>query len=396
MEFNGEESGPGGGFQGAALECLEFIKKIPSKKEQDISFLIQLIVPGKGKNRLFAGLSGLLKTACQENPAIQAQVMEVDTWETEETLVEKLVENAGIPEARHIRYQGSTRSIAFLKEMEPGDLEGREKGVAGKAGLPWKDNGVYLITGGAGGLGLIFAREIAEKVGNPVLVLIGRSRLTPEKQAAVGALEGLGASVEYRRVDVGQEHEVHALIQGVEERFGPLSGIIHGAGVIRDNYIAAKTAEEFKAVLSPKVAGTVILDQATQDVNLDFFILFSSGAGAFGNPGQGDYAAANAFMDAYALYRGELVASGKRHGRTLSINWPLWKAGGMQVDQATETLFHLVTGMVPMETESGIRAFYRGFASRGRSGDCDGGWAGTDKAQTAGQGGDEAGAGILG
>ncbi|MCP4023726.1 MAG: KR domain-containing protein, partial [Desulfobacteraceae bacterium] len=121
-------------------------------------------------------------------------------------------------------------------------------------------------------------------------------------------------------------------------------------------FIPKKSREEFTRVLAPKVIGTVNLDQATCDLELDFFILFSSGAGALGNPGQADYAAANAFMDAYTGYRNQLSTTGKRHGVALSINWPLWKDGGMQVGRAFERIIKDKTGMKPMETAAGIKA----------------------------------------
>ena len=115
-----------------------------------------------------------------------------------------------------------------------------------------------------------------------------------------------------------------------------MNGIIHSAGIIQDNFIVKKTIEELESVLSPKVSGIVNLDEATKDLHLDFFICFSSVSGVLGNTGQADYAAANAFMDVYAKYRNTLVVSGRRYGQTLSINWPLWKEGGMHIDQETE------------------------------------------------------------
>ena len=117
-------------------------------------------------------------------------------------------------------------------------------------------------------------------------------------------------------------------------------------------------------MLAPKVTGLVNLDAASKDLKLDFFICFSSIAGSMGSPGQADYSAANAFMDAYAEYRNSLVALKQRHGQTLAINWPLWKEGGMQVDQAIEKVTKQNTGMIPLETRTGIRVLYQSLASR--------------------------------
>ncbi|MCP4628837.1 MAG: KR domain-containing protein, partial [bacterium] len=136
----------------------------------------------------------------------------------------------------------------------------------------------------------------------------------------------------------------------------------HAAGIIRDNFIIKKTKEEFEKVLAPKVAGLTNIDEASKNLRLDFFVMFSSFAGAMGNTGQADYACANAFMDAYAEYRNDLVKAKKRKGKTLSINWPLWKEGGMQVDEATEKLMRQRSGMVPMQTETGFRALYHGIS----------------------------------
>ncbi|MCP4266687.1 MAG: KR domain-containing protein, partial [Candidatus Brocadiaceae bacterium] len=124
-----------------------------------------------------------------------------------------------------------------------------------------------------------------------------------------------------------------------------------------------KRAEEFRQVLLPKVAGTANLDKATRGIALDFFVLFSSGAGAMGNFGQADYATANAFMDWFAAYRNQLVSSRERQGQTLSINWPLWRDGGMGVDQASEEMMKQSSGMIAMQTETGIRAFYQSLNS---------------------------------
>jgi len=110
------------------------------------------------------------------------------------------------------------------------------------------------------------------------------------------------------------------------------------------------------------VLGTYNLDQASRDVRLDFFVLFSSIAGALGNVGQADYAAANGFMDQFAGYRNRQVKRGERHGLTRSINWGLWQAGGMKVDAATQELMEQRTGMRAMQTATGLKAFYRSLA----------------------------------
>jgi amino acid adenylation domain-containing protein len=319
--------------------------------------LIQVVVPIKEEQQLFSGLSGLLKTAQLENPNLIGQLVEVEPGEDSKGILEKLEENSRCPGDAHIRYQDGKRRVAGWT-----DNIGLISPI-GPMAVPWKDHGIYLITGGLGSLGLLFAKEIAQQVKDTTLILIGRSPLGEDRQAKLKELQALGARAQYRQVDVTQKQAVTNLIRSIREDFGSLNGIIHCAGVIRDNFILKKTKDELQEVLAPKVPGLVHLDQASKELNLDLFILFSSLAGAVGNPGQADYSTANAFMDAYAGYRNALVTSKKRHGQTLSINWPLWKEGGMHVDEETEKMLKQSMGMMAMQTPNGIRALYRGLAS---------------------------------
>ncbi len=337
-------------FQAYTTKAFEEIQTILKQKTKD-KVLLQIVVFSQGEQRLFSGLSGLLKTAQLENPRLTGQLIEVEPGEAAAGLAEKLKENSQSLVGSHICYQDDKRYVASWREMEPSPEEVR---------IPWKDRGIYLITGGTGGLGRLFAREIAQQVKNATLILTGRSPLTNGKQAQLEELEALGACAVYRQTDVTQKQAVTDLITGIREEFGDLHGIIHSAGMIQDGFIIKKTSDELQAVLAPKVSGLVNLDQATKELALDFFILFSSVTGAFGNPGQCDYAAANAFMDAYATYRTTLVASGQRQGQTLSVNWPLWKDGGMRVDAETEKVMWQNTGLVAMQTQVGIRALYQG------------------------------------
>src|SRR5262249_3095213 len=133
--------------------------------------------------------------------------------------------------------------------------------------------------------------------------------------------------IDYQQVDVTDGPAVHDLIQRVLEQYGHLNGIIHAAGVLRDSLLLNKTPEEVQAVLAPKVVGLEHLDEASSEVPLDFFVLCSSLSAVTGNVGQADYAAANAYLDAFAHVRAAQVLAGERQGATVSINWPLWEEG---------------------------------------------------------------------
>ncbi|WP_036723166.1 beta-ketoacyl reductase, partial [Paenibacillus forsythiae] len=338
-------------FTAYAMRVLEEIRSMLNDQSAAAVFL-QVVVPADGEGQLLSGLSGLLRTAQLENPKFIGQLIEAEAKDPQ-AMIRLLEENGRVPADSRIRYSGGIRYVAGLREAEAPDLEG----------VPWKADGVYLITGGAGELGLVFAKEIAARARGAKLFLTGRSPLDEAKRARIEEVRGLGARVEYRQVDVSDESAGHSLIREVREGFGELNGIVHSAGVVRDSFILNKTHEELQAVFSPKATGLLNLDLATKEMPLDVILAFSSLAGCLGNQGQADYAAANAFMDGYAAYRNGLVKAGKRQGKMQSINWPLWEAGGMGVDAQTAEWMRERTGMTAMGRASGIWALYRAMAA---------------------------------
>ncbi|HSI50811.1 MAG TPA: SDR family NAD(P)-dependent oxidoreductase, partial [Ideonella sp.] len=331
----------------SAAETL--LAQLQSLSRQPGQHRVQLLVPQLGTARLMAGLGGMLRTAQRENPSLLGQVIQVEPGQN---LPQAVRDNRDSP-AADLRYIGGERQVGGWAEWV---------GVA-DAASPWQDQGVYLITGGAGGLGLIFAREIARQAKGARLVLTGRSPLNASAQAALDELAAMGAEPQYRQLDVGDSQAVTRLVGELVEAFGGLDGVLHSAGVLRDSFILRKTREELQDVLHAKVAGTLNLDAATRDLALDCFICFSSIASALGNVGQADYAAANGFMDAFAHFRDGLVAQGLRQGRSLAINWPLWEEGGMQVDAATRRYLLQEIGMTPLRSASGCTALVQALAS---------------------------------
>ena len=118
-----------------------------------------------------------------------------------------------------------------------------------------------------------------------------------------------------------------------------------------------KSAAAVEAVLAPKIAGAIYLDETLKNERLDFFVLFSSMVAVTGNAGQADYAYANSFLDQFAIVREQLRLEQKRHGRTLSINWPLWSDGGMVVAEEAKHQAKKLSGLAPLNNEDGYRAF---------------------------------------
>ena len=189
------------------------------------------------------------------------------------------------------------------------------------------------------------------------LVLVGRSELDEVKQQF---LQGLGDHATYVRADVSTAEGAERIVSESKHRYGALSGVIHAAGELRDGLIWNKRPEDFADVLGPKVKGVEALDAATSREPLDCFILFSSTAGLLGNVGQSDYAYSNAYLDAFAHRRESLRRAGQRSGRTLALNWPLWRDGGMQ--GTSESAGRDALGMVPLERPIGIKIFEQALA----------------------------------
>jgi acyl transferase domain-containing protein/acyl carrier protein len=341
-------------YNEVALSCFEIIQKILRDRPLG-KILVQVVIannPNSYEENFFMGLSGLLKTATIENPQFAGQIIFTKPQITNEKLVEQLQKNKTRPQDTIIEYGLSTgtRHVLKLKEIQANQ---------DNTGIVFKDHGVYLITGGLGGLGILFTKEILKQTKNARVLLTGRSELTIKKQAILDELTARDRHVVYKELDIADLDQVSQLIITIKKEYKHLNGIIHSAGMISDNFILKKTIAEFSQVLIPKVTGTFNLDQASKNIDLDFMVLFSSGAALTGNNGQSDYATANGFMDQFAGYRNQLVAAKKRLGKTLSINWPLWQEGGMGMDQLNQEIVRQSSGMLPMQTQTGINSFYQ-------------------------------------
>lgn len=161
----------------------------------------------------------------------------------------------------------------------------------------------YLVTGGLGGFGLKTAQWLASK-GARHLVLLGRRGLaSPEAEAAVSALQASGITVRVCSCDVTRRKALADVMKDIAATMPPLRGVVHAAMVISDGLLRNLNEEAFHKVLAPKVLGARHLHELTRDLPLDFFVLYSSATTMFGNPGQGNYVAANEYLEALAEHR---------------------------------------------------------------------------------------------
>lgn len=235
-----------------------------------------------------------------------------------------------------------------------------------------RENGVYLITGGSGGLGLVLAEHLARKAKARVVVtgrspVPGRSewqRLLEVNNTSVAAriralqrIEEAGGEVMTAAADAGDETQMRAVVESALRRFGAIHGVIHLAGVPGGGIIQLKTREAAERILAPKVKGVLVLEKILAGHKLDFLILYSSIASVLGEAGQADYCGASAFLDAYAH---KCAADGAFPA--IAINWEIWQEVGIGVN--TEVPAHirqlrqqmLANGIMPAE---GMDAFDR-------------------------------------
>lgn len=204
-----------------------------------------------------------------ENTGLAVQLIELEPGDNAGSLAYKLKQDSIDLEYEHIRYEHGKRHVAIRQAV---DISGGDAPHS----LPWKDGGVYLITGGAGGLGLIISREIARSVDAPSIILAGRSELDKAKEAELDELRRSGTRVRYVKTDVSDLTAVCGLMNSIRSEYGTLNGIVHSAGLVRDRMLMHKTAAELQEVLAPKVDGLVHLDEASTGFPLDFVIAFSS------------------------------------------------------------------------------------------------------------------------
>ncbi len=218
-------------------------------------------------------------------------------------------------------------------------------------------SGTVVITGGLGGLGLACAGWLVER-GATRLVLTGRSAANDAQRAAVDALRRRGAKVLLRQADVAREADVRGLLDAAEHELGPISGVIHAAGVLDDALLPRQDAARFERVMGPKLGGAWHLHAALASRPDALLVLFSSVAALLGLAGQANYAAANAGLDALAQARRA------RGAPAIAIDWAPWSQVGMAAVGAERGGRLESRGLASIDPAAGMAAFERVLEAR--------------------------------
>ncbi|UTY59427.1 SDR family NAD(P)-dependent oxidoreductase [Massilia sp. erpn] len=268
-----------------------------------------------------AALYGPCKVIPQEYPNISCRLLDIVLpaagSASEQTLASQVVGEMNAPRGEMLAaYRGPHR---WLKEYEA-----LPRSIAADQRL--RRHGVYLITGGAGGVGMVLARYLA-RTWQAKLVLASRSVL-PSDAPVLQELEALGAEVLAVQADVGDAGQMVAAVAATRARFGALNGVIHAAGIAGGGLIATKQRASVEKVFAPKLQGTMVLLEAVKDEALDFVLFCSSLTAVTGGFAQADYCAANAVLDALS----QRATSGEGPW-LVSVNWDVWRDLGMAAGQ---------------------------------------------------------------
>jgi acyl transferase domain-containing protein len=291
----------------------------------------EAVTGGDVRNPAAAVVRGPLLTLPREFPGLQCRHVDLDT-------------PAALAAAVFDTAAGSDEVVAYRhgRRWLP-DIAAAQIPESAAEQAPLRERGVYLITGGLGGIGLTVAEELARRV-QARLVLVGRSPLPPRDEwerlaggrgkqarqlATLLRIEALGGEVLAVSGDITDPTAVEGVRAQAVERFGAVHGIVHSAGVAGGTMVEVQSREIAGKVLDPKVFGTLALAQAFTADDLDFFALCSSVTAVLGGLGQVDYCAGNAFLDAFAH-----AGSDSLPWPVLSINWGAWLEIGMAVETA--------------------------------------------------------------
>lgn len=304
----------------------------------------------------FACIAGVCKAFNRGFRNIKALCIDTDDDTKNENIIDEIMSDT-LNDI--ILYRNNVRYIEGIQELP--EQTGKK--------MVYRKNGVYLITGGLGGIGYETAKELLKRAEDSTIILIGKTELPPkeewttiisssnlemsEKLKRLTELQQYG-NVVYLACDVSNQEEVVSVVHNIHSKYGTLNGIIHAAGVGGGTDLQGLNETRIKRIVSSKVVGAYSLDQATANERLDFFVVFSSISTVFSSADLPDYIVANLFLEEFAYWRAQ-----KREGVSLAIEWSTWAETGMSV----KNNFTMDTMFKAIKTKQGMNLLFSAIAS---------------------------------
>ncbi|MCG8569827.1 MAG: SDR family NAD(P)-dependent oxidoreductase [Spirochaetes bacterium] len=305
-------------------------------------------------NPFKSSISGFSKTIHLLNPEIIFKTIKLKPYPT--NMITRIIQN-------EIDHTGNIHEIYYSNDQRYIKNYKKVSQFLENPLIEIKESGTYLITGGAGGLGLLFAEYLLNKH-HIHLILLGRSKLDKFKKNQIDLLNSQ-QQVKYIQCDITDPQIVNKCIQKVCENQQTIDGVIHAAGILDNKLFFEKDYSAFLNNLLPKINGLKNIDEATKDCKLDFFLVFSSLSAVLGDFGQVDYALSNRMADEYLVYRKLLTERGERYGKSIGINWPMWRNGGMHLSADQEKMYLASSGLEYLENPEGFQIFENAFKYSG-------------------------------
>lgn len=332
---------------------ISFLQKL-LKERLPIKYIFSCEFLSTQLGSLGACLTGFYKSLHAENSSISACHLIIDeSYRNTDDLIEKislvLNHHEHCPEL-HLTPEGfSYLALTTIKSVEPKPV--------------FKQGGVYLLSGGMGGLGRLLTNYLIKEFDAQV-ILLGRSEIDDEKNAFLNRCNQTNNRVFYYQANSCNQVDLEVIYRQIKVIFPYINGVFNLAASSKDNYFIQQDLNFFESTCATKINSSLCLDGVLTSEPLDFFVVFSSIASVLGNRGQSDYAAANAWLDRFASNRNHYVQKNLRYGRTISISWPYITEGGFQLEKTYLEWMKEQWGMMGMSGEKYLNALSAALTSQ--------------------------------
>lgn len=290
-------------------------------------------------------IGGFIRSLHKEYPSMSGCYIRIDSYDADKIRVSELLEESDIESAtgyHEMCFRNNRRYADLLKPFIPSYEAVTD--VTGK---------YCLITGGLGKLGIITARHMIKKYGMKVVLTGRRSEYDPAVTETLSLFSS--ADIRYFSADITDLKQVEELRNRLYLDNINISTLIHCAGINHEAFVNRKSLADINDVIRVKIEGCNNLDKCFGSDGIEHFVLYSSISGITGNAGQTDYAYANAYLTAFAHNRNRMVKSGTRYGKTVSIEWPLWRNGGMTMKYKQLELLKKKHGLDMLDDSEGMK-----------------------------------------